>query len=512
MRVSSSAGARSWASYPFIRVFARPFRKMGLAACLALLGLSFFLAASGFQTDGFYDTDGWFLLTSGREVVTNGVPRTNPWSVTSGNAVVIQQWLHDVVLYGAWKVLGFQNIWVMGAFMLTAVATSLVFAVQAVSSDAKNPYVAIFLASIALFTAGLYVSVRPTAWSMCAMALTVGICAKWSRSHDGRLLAILPLISFLHVNLQAALAPLDLFVAVLFLFPTSSTESSSGFIPWFRSRVPLLAAIAVMAAATLLNPYGIDGALYVFKSIGEAEYGNAISEMKPIWEQASIAWVFVSFYAALPVAAALGKRRALEPPLSLLSAASFVAACLHWRNIWILAIASVLTASSVMDGKPEVRAKALPSPVLCLLVGCFLIEALANTFLLPQGAATWETDGAKMAPVVTAIERSAGGGTPLVYAEDPIFYSYMEWRGLKVPVDLRPEIWSPSITHRSGDPWRDYIDSRRSKKALLSHLRETGIDFIVSDSSISLPLAAELHAERIPVSSTQCLYSVKGGS
>ena len=55
-----------------------------------------------------------------------------------------------------------------------------------------------------------------------------------------------------------------------------------------------------MCAASLLNPYGADGALYVLKSLGEAGYGGAIDEMQPLW--VSLGPLF-----AVPVAAmALG--------------------------------------------------------------------------------------------------------------------------------------------------------------------------------------------------------------
>ena len=46
-----------------------------------------------------YDNDIWFILASGREIVQNGFPYTNPWSVYSDLSIVIHQWLPYVLLY-----------------------------------------------------------------------------------------------------------------------------------------------------------------------------------------------------------------------------------------------------------------------------------------------------------------------------------------------------------------------------------------------------------------------------
>ena len=43
------------------------------------------------RTDGTLDTDGWFLLASGREIVHNGIPFENPWSLDPGQGIIVQQ-------------------------------------------------------------------------------------------------------------------------------------------------------------------------------------------------------------------------------------------------------------------------------------------------------------------------------------------------------------------------------------------------------------------------------------
>ena len=62
------------------------------------------------RTDGTLDTDGWFLLASGREIVHNGIPFENPWSLDPGQGIIVQQWLHDVWLYGWYSLAGYTGV------------------------------------------------------------------------------------------------------------------------------------------------------------------------------------------------------------------------------------------------------------------------------------------------------------------------------------------------------------------------------------------------------------------
>ena len=78
-------------------------------ACTALallLSMAIIAMIPAIRSAGTLDTDGWFLLASGREVVESGIPRVNPFTAVEGQGIVLQQWLHDAlalsVLEGGW--------------------------------------------------------------------------------------------------------------------------------------------------------------------------------------------------------------------------------------------------------------------------------------------------------------------------------------------------------------------------------------------------------------------------
>ena len=67
---------------PVLRVFLLPFVQNRKRDRLLLILLACIMSTAGFlmQGNGSYDSDGWFLLATGREIVEHGIPYANPWS------------------------------------------------------------------------------------------------------------------------------------------------------------------------------------------------------------------------------------------------------------------------------------------------------------------------------------------------------------------------------------------------------------------------------------------------
>lgn len=71
----------AWPSrMPVLRVFLLPFVQNRKRDRLLLILLACIMSAAGFlmQGNGSYDSDGWFLLATGREIVKHGIPVREP--------------------------------------------------------------------------------------------------------------------------------------------------------------------------------------------------------------------------------------------------------------------------------------------------------------------------------------------------------------------------------------------------------------------------------------------------
>ncbi|MEQ2952720.1 hypothetical protein [Collinsella sp. CLA-AA-H302] len=478
---------------PVLRVFLLQFVQTRKRDRLLLILLACIMSTAGFlmQGNGSYDSDGWFLLASGREIVEHGIPYANPWSFSSYRPIVVQQWLHDVLLYGSYTLAGYAGTILYQAILAVLVALSIAFAIRGFDDKRFAMPRLLFCIGLALFGAGIYISVRPTAWSMACMCLTVGVCTRWRRTGDWRYLIALPAITVLHVNMQSAMWLLDVFLAGCFLLPDDLSEFKTATPEEMLSDIfPLSIALIAMLVASFVNPYGADGARYVITSMGAASYGNVISEMKPAFEATKGFCIVFFAVGFIPVAtaAAIGRRR-IGLPLLVIVLATFIATMLHWRNVWTFSIACALAFASMLpkteDPSPLKSPETTKSIALIALLAVIgPLAANCYVYATNGGHSCWVSSECSADSLVKEIDEG-GFYDPVVYAEDPVIYSYLEWKGIKVPFDLRPELWDEKGVMGVTSPYRDYVDGMQSKKAKLSYLTSSHFDYyIVSKDSV----------------------------
>ena len=245
-------------------------------------------------------------------------------------------------------------------------------------------------------------------------------------------------------------------------------------------------------------------------SMGAASYGNVISEMKPALEATGGFCVVFLAAGLVPVAAALAIGRGrIGLPLLAIVLAAFVATMLHWRNVWTFSIASALAFAGMLPRTEDPHPLKSPETaksiaLIALLAAIGPIAANCYIYATKGGQSCWQSSERS---AETLVETISGSGTydPVVYAEDPVVYSYLEWRGLKVPFDLRPEIWDEGGIGGVKSPYRDYVDGMRSEKAKLSYLASNGFDYYIVSRDSAHWYEAELDLKAVDTTDTLVL-------
>lgn len=262
----------------------RPLRMLSyITAAMVSIFIAWF---TGYiRVDGTLDTDGWFLLATGREIVHHGIPFENPWSLDSGQGIIVQQWLHDVWLYGWYSLAGYTGVATSVVVPLAIAAIAYYFLIERLTRGCRHQGITWLLYAVGFFHMFTYISIRPTLWSAGCLFVTLNILFAWHEDGNVRALWLLPAVTLLQVNLQAALWPLCLAACLSFLLPEIGELHIKTFktdmVAWYTYRIPLLRACLLMCIASLFNPYGFGGAIYTVLSMGAASYGNVISEMRP---------------------------------------------------------------------------------------------------------------------------------------------------------------------------------------------------------------------------------------
>lgn len=435
-------------------------------ALAVLLSMAIMALIPTIRSAGTLDTDGWFLLASGREIVESGIPVTNPFTAIAGQGIVLQQWLHDAWLYLWWKAAGYTGVAVSVAVPAALTLWAYTDTVSRLAQNPRYPWAPLLISAVGFALMTSYLSVRPSLWTAALLFVTISTCIEWRRGAGSRCLLVLPVVSLLSVNLQAALWPLPAAAAACFLLPEegeiSLGETGETVRSWAQSRLPLLTAIAGMAAVSLVNPYSIDGSLYVLRSLGAASYGGVILELKPVWAMPAAALFWGVAILAAITSCALARR---FPPRWLIAfwLAASMAGALAVRCLWITWTVSFLIVAVSAGRKDELDTRAYRAliagrVVLCLVLALSVINSGLHS--IDSGTRGVESGWFGIDDDMEQIVEALGDNPGRIWSEDATVMNWLEWAEVPVTYDMRPEIWSEAIAgDGAANDYRLYVDS-----------------------------------------------------
>lgn len=436
---------------------------VGIALCVTLIFTGTCIFADS------YDNDVWFFLATGQYIVEHGIPYTNPFSIQPDMGFVAQQWLHCVISYGIFSLGGFVGLGLWTSVLFLALALSLFLLGKKLRQERGGGEVVMILVALCVMAASAYASVRPHLYSMLIFVWIVWFMESYRATSEKRWLIAIPLIVCLHVNLHAAIAPYDLFIIACYLIPDGvAWAHKKGKLTGVAlaqatyPRLPLLVALIVSALALFANPYGAQGAFYLVLSLGAASYRDRINEMGSFvpadsWEgMLNVALMFAAVFAA----GRMGPKR-INLPLAILCVAGIVVTLLYLRNQWLNALfcfAFLVWATkgvSLTAASPGRSAQAVC--IGLVLVG--VIGMASQMALAAPKLAELPTDSSKTP--VAAMDELDEMGVDREQTKVFTFFNaggYIEYRGYKVNMDPRPEIWNASINGTGMDYYKEYAD------------------------------------------------------
>lgn len=486
----------------FIDKFSRPCRSRSNIS-VSLIAIAVIIAFSSVYAAQAYDNDMWFILASGREIVENGIPMTNVFTWLPNLSTVIQQWLPDVVTYLTYSKFGITGICIMVAIQIAALVASLLVLSRKASGGKMRLETSLVLIAASIPALGSYISVRPQILTMIGITWTLVFLEAYRRTNDWKWLIGLPITMIAHINCHMAMAPFDLFIIFLYLIP-DVTKIVKDIFPSFTysfrdssySRKPLLIAFIVTCLATLINPYGLNGAMYLLSSYGAADYGDYIKEMGTItpWDSDyGMGMVLMTFIGAI----AIGRnRRDINFPGSVLLIVCTVLSYQHVRNVWLGALLSLPIAfqafASVGCGTGDNGED--PDPIFAdsimwrLICGAFAIAAVGYCVTMSVSNAEINIGGDSTSTPKDAMDWLDENG---VSKDARIFNhfnsgGYIEWRGYKTFIDARPELFEPAITGVDEHYYREYVDTSTGDGSYSDMLDKYSFDFLVVNDDTSL--------------------------
>jgi len=325
------------------------------------------------------DPDMWWHLKTGQIIAsTHSIPTTDLFSYsTNHHAVVPQEWLSQLSIYGLYKLWGFS-----GVAVWLCVAGSLLFLTGYILCYAytRNPKIS-FLGALTIWmfsTVGF--ALRPQMIGYLLLCLEL-LLIHLGRTRNPRYFFGLPFLFGIWVNCHASFL-LGFIAAAVFLF-TSFTPFHAGLLvstPWTTGvRKHYLGALGISALALLCNPVGFKQVLYPIDTLLHQPIGLAqVVEWQPLRLVDVRGIGLMATLACIMLVVVVRKSELMWDELLLLGLGTWLAVS-HTRMIFVFGIlaAPVLcrVLSGLWDGYNAEQDR--PWPNLVLIVGSLVVAVLA---------------------------------------------------------------------------------------------------------------------------------------
>lgn len=239
--------------------FSKPISKKAVVYFLiAFATISLFFALKY----SIYDTDIYFMIATGNEIIDNGIPYTNVWAIDRVDGFVAQQWLYDIAIALAYR---FGTAGLTVFYVLQFVI--LIFLLDHFFNIRKVPKVfKLFCVGIVIFLSSNYtLLIRPQLITMLLLLTECIALEHYSISRKWQWLLLLPVAMLLEINLHASMWPIHYAILLAYMAPAfyiHNTIDKSLYHQW----KPIAIMTCAMTAVMFINPYGIDGITYIVKS------------------------------------------------------------------------------------------------------------------------------------------------------------------------------------------------------------------------------------------------------
>ena len=368
------------------------------------------------------DYDSYFLIETGRYIVTNHkLPETAYWLITEDVPTIIQQWLCCVVNYAFYSWFGFLGIKIL-AFLMTAILYGAFYLLA--REFTKQRLLAMGLAAMSMILCHIFLTTRPYALTITLSVVLVIVLKRFSEheKHDTKDIVLFYLK-----------------IAGIFVFQANWQISNIVFpMLWICCFIPKLkdgkrpaldlyacGALLAGAVSTLINPNGINGTLYLIKTLGDVGI-FPIAEME---SPAMMSSSMVCAAAAIVLAAVQVKRLPLW--MIFATAGSVICASCYFRCLWMLMIPLIALVAMTDNKYFDLAVKIALSAGIIVCGFIKIPDAMVYYYVYPEEIKN------DVASYIT--------GDDVILYTDFNSGSYFTFSGFKVYYDARPDIYGPGV-------------------------------------------------------------------
>lgn len=438
------------------------------------------------------NNDIWFILKYGETICTQGIPKTDLFSMHEGLDLVIQQWLSDIIYWKAYSLAG--DIGIKIIVMLCNIYAGFVI-FKLCMHISKNNFFISYITSLAAsaMLLGFVFTSRPQSFTVCILITELYFYEKYMTDSQWKYLIPIPFLSLLLINLHASMWFVQFILLLPFLVNCIKLDfkliKSEGAKPF-----PLIASAILSFAVGFINPYGLKAITYVFTSYGVYEINDYINEMKPL-NIGSIEGIFSALLMLVLILLNFktkdGKVIDSKPRYLLLVLGFGFMMLSNFRNIMLFFSCAVFTAAYCLrnvnpkiklEQKSQNKKKTVLLSILLIVTLCLSVFLLTSDELgiLSDSEGREKYNYAECEKSAQFVTESYPNASELDIYTNYIDGDYFEFHGMHPYIDPRAEVFLKANNGKA-DIYIEYYNLQHGKIKADEFLNKYGFDLLVID-------------------------------
>ncbi len=388
----------------------------------------------------YWDNDIHYIISLGRSILSDGIPRTDPLTCNEGLSCVAQQWLFCAGAAALYDSFGKNGVCIAVGSLWSIAALAVLACAKAFSKESsRRASAAVAACLLCIFP---FIKTNPRALDVICLAACMLAVERFLAGARPRLLAAPIAASAAMANLHCSmwvLAAAPVFCALV-------DERAGG------RRREIACALALTCAASAASPYGLDGTLFIFRSLAApglhefhvAELQAMTFTLKTAFFSLPLAAAIAAYIASVARAGRSFEVRAIDVMFAgfALLALSQIRNCLLFAPVAAWALLYRMPARAKRKKEKTAGARLAQTAVCMVLAICLPVLAAARAGSDEESASFAEE--AQKAGVVAAL---LDAGIEPGDAVGNVFGTggWLEEAGFRPLVDERAELLCPEV-------------------------------------------------------------------
>ncbi|MCI6354011.1 hypothetical protein [Eubacterium coprostanoligenes] len=386
------------------------------------------------------DNDTWFMLNHGRYILENGLyPEFEPFTVHEGLHFTFQKWLCCVLFWVIYKYCGKFALKLFCLIVYFAFNLVMYKLLEYIRPKANIQH--LFTLAVMNIFMIQFMYTRPQLFTYLFLAIEILVLEKYVKENNVKLLAVIPLLSFLEIQIHSTIWPILLIYMLPYMFDFSSLakvcEKVKLLSQTHYKKLPIWIAFFASMLVALINPYGFESIVYLVKSLDIEELAILISEVRsPRFLSSNVLFIVITIVFCLY---GLYKTKLTELRYVYFIGGTVLMAIMSTRQFSFLVIPAVMVFSYYFDLK---ELKSFTKNVMIIILCAFAVVPIYSAYEMQVNVQQYKID---VGDFLADYDGNPDGVKVFNVGDEG---SYLEFLGFKAYNDTRAEVFSDKINNK----------------------------------------------------------------